>query len=1172
MLKISIIYSIILLAICSSCAPKKKSSSPKKAAVPKVSELFIARKAFVKDLLLPMKNQIETTINLQRDYSKQENAINRLTDKSAYELESIRKNFLKDYGKEGIELKTTLESYKQEMSLLKSDITTIQESLEKKYLNFQGLRESTLSCFGTYNSKRDALQAKIKTSENSFNKSQKSLERKMKKAESVAKKQIKDAGGFSRPPLIIISIKYSEYLNKLSQSLSQNKRTPVFKGKRNAKKRLGKILRAFHAAEKDLIALHTKSRKVNKSLNREKDNLSRFLNSCYRKEKQLEELKDDFEKKTNQLRKKTNEFHSIEELISKLIESKKEFYSKYDEYRIVSSKLKEGINVDLQSKFSHFKSSEAITITRYSSQYLEIYKKIKNWITNDGIIGEATIGLIEEINQLGNNSKELQKIKSGILNILQVANKNKEAYTFISSRSERYIASWLSNASGIDINLSSNGKFKIKMPKLKIPKLTLPNFNLGNARIKLPAITTPKFDLNLELELDSIKFVNVKVDNFDIKAIEDLDLSDFELSGIKFEVPEIPVISEFITKLGQMGESFIQDISSIQIDIPEAEFVRIEANVEKDLKAPEDILKNSLNQVDDAKKDLDRELTNAYQNLKNTLDKANEDIKREREKGLKKVGAALEAAGQPKNLARIALVYTASVYGGPMGSALANSLLDKMENPGMSDKDLFNSFVVGAAAGYAAQGATSANVNIVKSMPNATSAIARNLTTDLGNVILKGENYSTEQFLSSLATGAINSNVGDDFLSEIVDSGINNAATYTINTTIYKQDFDEEAFEKALYEGMANGLARETVHDLMDKYVLPPAEERGKRFDERIFDALSDLIFAQALSVQEYIAQKQLEKYNELSMDEKKEVMEELAQIKEEFYSEYLPSVIKAQNLEYLDPESELVQQLYNSYLSHSIDQKVLEGSVFSKLELTTSEKKEIVRYPAFVGTISKAGFFALSFYGSYLTTEEVFRLKSSFEDYKKENKTKSMLDFYNEHPEEFKDLTTDVAISLVFPAFKGVKGLAKLGTKGAFKAIDSAQKLGIKPKNLTNAYKEVGKVSNGVKKQAIERASKFRGNWGKGNLNESIERLVGKNPNISTTPSGKIIYKGDNGVQVVHDYHGKYFRVENTSLVGKRRYLDLDGNVPNNKVLPDGRIVGSSKSEYEAATHFSME
>ncbi len=135
-----------------------------------------------------------------------------------------------------------------------------------------------------------------------------------------------------------------------------------------------------------------------------------------------------------------------------------------------------------------------------------------------------------------------------------------------------------------------------------------------------------------------------------------------------------------------------------------------------------------------------------------------------------------------------------------------------------------------------------------------------------------------------------------------------------------------------------------------------------------------------------------------------------------------------------------------------------------------------------------------------------------------------------------------------------------------------SAQKLGIKPKNLTNAYKEVGKVSNGVKKQAIERASKFRGNWGKGNLNESIERLVGKNPNISTTPSGKIIYKGDNGVQVVHDYHGKYFRVENTSLVGKRRYLDLDGNVPNNKVLPDGRIVGSSKSEYEAATHFSME
>ena len=135
-----------------------------------------------------------------------------------------------------------------------------------------------------------------------------------------------------------------------------------------------------------------------------------------------------------------------------------------------------------------------------------------------------------------------------------------------------------------------------------------------------------------------------------------------------------------------------------------------------------------------------------------------------------------------------------------------------------------------------------------------------------------------------------------------------------------------------------------------------------------------------------------------------------------------------------------------------------------------------------------------------------------------------------------------------------------------------SARKLDINLTALSNAYKKVHNISDLVKENAIERSRKFSYNWKKTNIYDSISKLVGKNPEIMTTESGKIIYKGQNGVQAVHDYFGKYVRFEKTSVSGKRRYLDLEGKIPNNKVLPNGKISGNSKSEYEAATHFLLE
>lgn len=38
----------------------------------------------------------------------------------------------------------------------------------------------------------------------------------------------------------------------------------------------------------------------------------------------------------------------------------------------------------------------------------------------------------------------------------------------------------------------------------------------------------------------------------------------------------------------------------------------------------------------------------------------------------------------------------------------------------------------------------------------------------------------------------------------------------------------------------------------------------------------------------------------------------------------------------------------------------------------------------------------------------------------------------------------------------------------------------------------------------------------------------------------------------------------------GKRRYLSLEGIVPNNKTSPSGRKMGRTQSEYNEATHFN--
>jgi hypothetical protein len=116
-------------------------------------------------------------------------------------------------------------------------------------------------------------------------------------------------------------------------------------------------------------------------------------------------------------------------------------------------------------------------------------------------------------------------------------------------------------------------------------------------------------------------------------------------------------------------------------------------------------------------------------------------------------------------------------------------------------------------------------------------------------------------------------------------------------------------------------------------------------------------------------------------------------------------------------------------------------------------------------------------------------------------------------------------------------------------------KKLGIKP-----AQK---KVIDGA-----SRAAEYGKGWPKASLKETVNKFApGAKP--IKTQSGKLIYKNtETGIQVVYDTKGNYFTIENINTIGKRRYLDINGQNIANKTI-NGKQMGRPKEEYRQMTHF---
>ena len=112
--------------------------------------------------------------------------------------------------------------------------------------------------------------------------------------------------------------------------------------------------------------------------------------------------------------------------------------------------------------------------------------------------------------------------------------------------------------------------------------------------------------------------------------------------------------------------------------------------------------------------------------------------------------------------------------------------------------------------------------------------------------------------------------------------------------------------------------------------------------------------------------------------------------------------------------------------------------------------------------------------------------------------------------------------------------------------------------------------VAGNPRTNSAIRAAKFSHGWANASLKETIQKFAPKAKGILNAKGTKMLYKNsETGNQVVHDIESNYFRVENTNISSRNRYLDLDGTIPNNKTI-NGKTSGRSPDEYKLVTHFN--
>ncbi|MCU4493325.1 hypothetical protein GJV03_03590 [Acinetobacter sp. RIT698] len=102
-------------------------------------------------------------------------------------------------------------------------------------------------------------------------------------------------------------------------------------------------------------------------------------------------------------------------------------------------------------------------------------------------------------------------------------------------------------------------------------------------------------------------------------------------------------------------------------------------------------------------------------------------------------------------------------------------------------------------------------------------------------------------------------------------------------------------------------------------------------------------------------------------------------------------------------------------------------------------------------------------------------------------------------------------------------------------------------------------------------RSTEFSNNWQRASISEAVRKIAGENPRIyNTFNREKTIFENrNNGMQVMYDLSGNYFRINNPNINSTRSFTGLNGENVSNKLLPNGTQMGRSKAEYQQVTHF---
>jgi len=554
-------------------------SSDSKVEKNKQNQLQTLRKSFAKNELTQMQKDINLSLNTYREFKKLSDELSKKEGKDSEAFINLDQEFSTKHGNKGNEIQTILSKYSEDFNYKKDRLVELQTTIKEKQYRFNINAENFRLCREDIKLKKDELEEKKLSFEKELSTSKSqitTLLNKIKAKEEGIARNKKRANNSDWPS---DKKKYREKAKKLAKEANEL-----------AKK--AKLISIKINDKKEIIQTEMNLKiSVTKEKLEECKKLVELTNLI--KEEIVIDNKSFIELKANLLR--------IKENISNYKIENKDFYEAYNQYQDDRNILTLGVQKKLDDMASKYELQQGILISNYGKNYIDIFEKLKNWHEQNQIKGQETLDLISELKILVPTTVRVSAILEKMVDILKEASLQVTMESKFSN--SRSVASIIGEILDIDIDIDLSDILDIK---IDLPNLDL---DLSNLDFSIPVLMIPDIDINLQ-EID-LKDINIS------QSVQDI-------SDIDITIPNINFVNISIDA-GADLETISNSFKNIELKTPEIELVRIESNVEQDLRNPSQILRNTADQLVDAKEDLDRELTNAYRDLKRESDGAIKD-------------------------------------------------------------------------------------------------------------------------------------------------------------------------------------------------------------------------------------------------------------------------------------------------------------------------------------------------------------------------------------------------------------------------------------------------------------------------------------------------------------------------------------------------------------------